>query len=474
MSITGIGTAAEIFVQEGDSIQEAVDNALPGDVIIVKPGTYSENINVTKDNLVIRSESGNPENTVIQAYNPTADVFTIHANNVTFRGFTVTGAGVNCSGLSLYWCHNCLIESNKFFNNYQGVYLKSSLNNKIENNKFLKCDRGIIVEKSNQNSVSRNKVSNCGYGIHLLNSKENSVSKNTVLESKNYCILLLSSNSNTVSGNIASDGKRGIHFGNSDGNTLSNNTISSNEILGLFVCPRSDNNLIYNNFFNNTFNIEANNGTANAYSNSKTRGKNIAGGPYIGGNCWLTTNGTGFSETAVDANRDGIADESYEFETSDYFDPLPLIYYKPPEPILPKANLSINIPEGYAPYSVQFTDISENETSRNWDFENDGIVDSSDEMHVYTYPSSGIYFVNLTVSNANGMDIKTITIDVEENKVTEIQPGSGEKNVDSTGSQAEQGSDQEGINSIPGFEVIYGIFSLFAVFLYRETKNRSK
>lgn len=473
LSITGIGTATEVFVQEGDSIQEAVNNALPGDEIIVKPGTYSEHINVTKDNLLIRSESGNPEDTVIEAYNPTADVFTIHAKNVTFKGFTVTGAGVNCSSLCLYGCHNCLIDSNKFLNNYQGIYLKSSLNNKIENNKVLKSDRGIVVEKSNQNSISRNKVSKCGYGIHLLKSKKNRVSKNTVLESKNYCILLLSSNNNTLSGNRASDSSRGVHFGNSDGNILSNNTISSNEICGLFVCPRSDQNLIYNNYFNNTLNVEANNGTANTYSNPKTRGKNIAGGPYIGGNCWVMPNGTGFSETAVDANRDGIADESYEFETSDYFDSLPLIAYSSPEPVLPVANLSVNTPEGYAPYSVQFADLSENETSRNWDFENDGIVDSSDEMHVYTYPSSGIYFVNLTVGNANGTDVKTITIDVEENNVTEIQPGSesGEENVDSTGSQAENSSEQEGISSLPGFEMIYGIICLIAIFLYNETKK---
>ena len=44
---SGIGTAAETFVQPGDSIQAAVNNAVSGDVIIVKPGTYTENIKVT-------------------------------------------------------------------------------------------------------------------------------------------------------------------------------------------------------------------------------------------------------------------------------------------------------------------------------------------------------------------------------------------------------------------------------------------
>ncbi|WP_410509448.1 NosD domain-containing protein [Methanosarcina hadiensis] len=473
MSVTGTGTASEVFVHEGESIQEAVTSSLPGDVIIVKPGIYSEHINVTQNDLIIRSESGNPGDTVIEAYDPAEDVFTVHANNVTLKGFTVTGAGTDCSGLYLYRCNDCLIDSNKFVNNYQGIYLNHSLNNKVVNNVVLNGGKGIAVEKSGHNSISRNKVSECGYGISILKSKENRIYKNTVQESKNYCILLLSSNSNTLSGNRAFDSSRGIHFGNSDSNTLTNNTVSSNEICGLFVCPRSDENLIYNNYFNNTLNIEANNGTANAYSRPKTRGENIAGGPYTGGNCWVTPDGTGFSETAVDADKDGIADESYEFETSDYFDPLPLLAYKSPDPVLPEANMSINTPESYASYSVQFTDLSENEIARSWDFENDGIVDSSDEMPVHTYPSPGTYFVSLTVSNANGTDIETTIIDVEEDSVTEIQPGSGsgERDAEDAGSQAEQSSEPEEVNMLPGFEMIYGIFCLVSIFLYKESRK---
>ena len=67
---SGIGTANEIFVKSGESIQAAVNSAVSGDVIIVKPGTYTENINVTVHNLVIKSESGNPVNTIIMAKDP--------------------------------------------------------------------------------------------------------------------------------------------------------------------------------------------------------------------------------------------------------------------------------------------------------------------------------------------------------------------------------------------------------------------
>jgi parallel beta-helix repeat protein len=464
----GIGNAAELSVQEGDSIQEAVNSAVPGDVIIVKPGTYTENILVTtKNGLTISSESGNPEDTIIKSYYPETDVLTIEADNITVRGFTITGATVNCSGICLHRSNNCLIENNKLFDNSYGIYLYSSEKNRIFNNVILKGDRGIFIEESDHNSVESNKVSRCRYGIFVLSSKVNKFFKNTVLDNREYGILFSGSNSNNLSENTASNSMRGIHIGNSDDNKLSKNSIFSNDIYGLFVCPRSDRNLIYNNYFNNTMNIEANNGTDNSYSKPRTRGENIMGGPYTGGNYWAMPNGTGFSETAVDSNGDGIADENYEFETSDYFDPLPLATYIPPDPILPRANMSFNIPEGYAPYSVQFTDLSENETSRSWDFENDGIIDSSDELPVYTYPGPGVYFVNLTVSNDNGTDIQTTTIDVAENSVTDIRygAGSGKDGADT------QSSGQGGISSIPGFEMIYGVFCLLAVFMYKESRE---
>lgn len=51
----------------------------------------------------------------------------------------------------------------------------------------------------------------------------------------------------------------------------------------------------------------------------------------------------------------------------------------------------------------------------------------------------------------------------------EIKPGSesGEDNTDNTGLQTEKSSGQEGISSIPGFEMIYWIVSLLAIHMYK-------
>jgi len=55
-----------IFVSEGNSIQSAVDAANPGDIIIVDDGIYKENININKNNLILKSKNGS-EKTIVEA-----------------------------------------------------------------------------------------------------------------------------------------------------------------------------------------------------------------------------------------------------------------------------------------------------------------------------------------------------------------------------------------------------------------------
>ena len=69
-------------------------------------------------------------------------------------------------------------------------------------------------------------------------------------------------------------------------------------------------------------------------------------------------------------------------------------------PVLPLANFSSNVTEGFAPLFVQFTDLSENATVINWDF-GDG-TNSTEKNPLHTYNTLGNYTVNLTASNENG------------------------------------------------------------------------
>jgi pectin methylesterase-like acyl-CoA thioesterase len=90
-----------IIPDDYPTIQAAVDAASPGDTIIVRAGTYTEKINVTKNHLIIRSESG-AEVTNVQAFN-------LMSENVTINGFAITG------GIRIYkfatWANNKIINN---------------------------------------------------------------------------------------------------------------------------------------------------------------------------------------------------------------------------------------------------------------------------------------------------------------------------------------------------------------------------
>jgi hypothetical protein len=92
------------------TIQEGVDNANPGDVLLVAPGTYGESIVVDKDGLTLREPNVgiNPHGAtpriaeaVIQ---PTEWYgFYITAEDVTLDGFTLNGQGTTCDyGIYVY------------------------------------------------------------------------------------------------------------------------------------------------------------------------------------------------------------------------------------------------------------------------------------------------------------------------------------------------------------------------------------
>ncbi len=75
---------------------------------------------------------------------------------------------------------------------------------------------------------------------------------------------------------------------------------------------------------------------------------------------------------------------------------------------LPVANFFADVTSGVVPLAVQFTDtsIGTGITAWKWDFNNDGITDSSSQNPLFTYTSSGAYTVNLTVINTIGSSMR--------------------------------------------------------------------
>ncbi|RJS84156.1 DUF3160 domain-containing protein, partial [Methanophagales archaeon] len=239
-------SSATIYVPDDcPTIQEAVDAASPGNTIIVKDGTYTENIKVNKS-LTIRSENGS-DFTIIRS--ATSDmwghVFEIdEADHVTISGFTVEGAtGTFAAGILVISHHvgeggHCIIENNIFSNNSYAIDIRWADNNTIANN-LVGLSNHISIS-SNSNTISNNELN--GSYIDLFGSNNNVISGNVISGEARYGINVAYSFSNIISDNIIKDHKGfgGISLGCGD-NLISNNTF---EGCGLVV--DSANNTVEN------------------------------------------------------------------------------------------------------------------------------------------------------------------------------------------------------------------------------------
>ena len=208
----------------------------------------------------------------------------------------------------------------------------------------------------------------------------------------------------------------GISFDSSESNNISGNNITSN-MKGIYMCPRSFYNLVYNNCFINPENADVKNSRSN-WNIAKTPGRNVMGGPTLGGNFWGLSSKRGFSDTHSDTNNDGIIDNgtidiAYVSANGNIIDNFPLVRV-----VVPVANFNANPTKGFVPLAVQFTDLSQDATSISWDF-GDGAT-STEPNPMHTYSAAGTYTVTLSASNKNSTESKTLQITAEVFKILPV------------------------------------------------------
>jgi len=219
------------------TIQAAVDAATDGDTILVRAGTYTENVKVNKDHLTIKSESG-AEATIVQAANPNDHVFEVMADYVNISGFTVEGAKeYDKDGIYLKADFSIIfnnIISNNGIGIYLGIYLFYSGNNIISDNNITSNNEyGIYLFYSGNNIISGNNISNNRYGIGLDKSENNKISDNNIILNNYYGVMLFYSGNNIISdNNITSNNEYGIVLDYSENDILSNNILTND---GIFI-----------------------------------------------------------------------------------------------------------------------------------------------------------------------------------------------------------------------------------------------
>lgn len=275
-------------------IQDAIDKAYDNDSIFVYKGVYPENIVINK---TLKIVGENRETTIINGHSFLSTI-TIRTNNITISGFTITNNNFKYSrnkndslqfpdsppfnisaGIEVDWSNNITISSNIITNNNYGIWLRGCINNKIIDNIITKNkEYGVVDDYGDYNNVINNIINNNRGGIKLSSSKRGKIINNDLYNNDFFAIKLEGnqysyteeSNNNSISKNhIINNENFGLILDWSYYNIISENTIINN-LLGIFLENKSNNNFLYNNnFINNTRNAQDN--SNNTWYNSSLK-----------------------------------------------------------------------------------------------------------------------------------------------------------------------------------------------------------
>lgn len=167
-----------IEVKNGGSIQEAVKAAMPGDLIRVYPGTYSENVYIDKNDISLQGVVINGKWPVLNGKKEINDAFLYSGNGILIENFKIInykGNGImGQAGNNFVIRNNWIIDTGVY-----GIFPQYGKNGLIEHNVLsVIADAAIYVGMCDNVDVLHNEVFDNVAGIEIENSRHCLVENN--------------------------------------------------------------------------------------------------------------------------------------------------------------------------------------------------------------------------------------------------------------------------------------------------------
>lgn len=229
--LDGVASPGVLDVNPGQSIQSAIDHALPGETVSVSPGAYNEDLTLRGDIDVL----GSGADTTILTGTGTGPVVTATTiGNMEFSGFTVQGSGTGDfdTGFTII-SSNIVIRNNTITGNTIGIRTSDSTS-------FI-CSN-LITGNGNAGNTRIDHAIYC--------SGNDLFAGNRVVGNEGGPIASGSTGSQFVNNTIADNGWWGFQASNAT-TTVKNNIISGNTSGGIFSENDSVIESTYNCIFGN-------------------------------------------------------------------------------------------------------------------------------------------------------------------------------------------------------------------------------
>lgn len=246
------------------AILNAINQARPGDTLLILPGTYAEyDIPIKKKLTLIGKDFP-----VVDAVEK-GQVFLIGADSVTITGLHLKNTGrssmTDMAAVNIQQSRSVVVSGNKLTNNTYGVYLQSASACTVSNNTIhaeakseLTSGNGIHAWKSDNLLIEHNTISGHRDGIYFEFVTASAINHNNTFKNIRYGLHFMFSHDDTYRYNSFTENGSGVAVMYTKNVVMEHNVFDHNwgsASYGILLKDISDSRIAWNSFRRNTIGI---------------------------------------------------------------------------------------------------------------------------------------------------------------------------------------------------------------------------